>query len=219
MNGRALPGPLFGEPWRRPGKPIDPLSGLDLVSSEMDYFPPRNFDKRAFFHLWGRRMDSRRGRGAGSGGPAASLIEISRVLEETARLVREHAGETAGSGAQAPAADGVSPPQIRAILSLRALRREYLGLEVDDAAWTLMLEAYAARLEGRVVRQERLAHDAAVAPEAAAGAARALIEARIFIAEPDGGDEAPMRLALSDTAAERMRNYLAAAQRIGPMFA
>ena len=153
---------------------------------------------------------------AGAGGPAASLIEISRVLEETARLLREHAGDAPAAAAAAEAsreeAIASAVARVRAILALRRLRRDYLGFEASDAAWSLMLETYAARLDGGRTDETMLGATAGLPHSTALSATRRLVDRGVLAR--DGNV-----VTLSESAAERIESYLAAAQRLAPLFA
>lgn len=153
--------------------------------------------------------------------PAASLIEISRVLEETARLVREHAG--AGAPGSIPEVEREEPETdpgwVRSLLDLRALRREFLGFEASDAALAMMLALYAAGLEGRRLHQTALAVAARVPETTAFRTVYRFLDAGIFTRESDTEDKRLLLLALSDTAAMRLRAYLAAATHIAPLLA
>jgi hypothetical protein len=71
--------------------------------------------------------------------PIASLGEISRVLDETARILRHHAAIAEGLGqhvADEPegAEEGLTAADVRAIIAVRWMRRRYLGFEANDAA-------------------------------------------------------------------------------------
>ena len=146
-------------------------------------------------------------------GPAASLMEISRVLEETARLVRQHAeGPTSSTNELKERVPTIA--QVRAIITARRLRREYLGLDVSDATWAMMLELFAAGLEGRRVHQTMLCVTAAVAQTTALRVTRKLLDAGIFLGAADAKDDRLLILRLSDDAARRIRTYLAATQGI-----
>jgi hypothetical protein len=157
--------------------------------------------------------------GGGRGAPVASLIEISRVLEETARIVREHAVDTVevdgiGAGRQFEAAG------VRAIIAFRRLRREFLGYDATETAWAMLLELYAARLEGRRVSQTRLG--AAVGLPATTGrhVARRLLARGLLVWHPGSG---PGRnaglLDLSEETERRIAAYLAAAADLAPLVA
>lgn len=143
--------------------------------------------------------------------PPVSLLEISRVLEETARLVRQHAGAVLEAPQQRwLAREELSAADVRAIIAVRQMRRRCLGLEASDAAWSMMLELYAARLEGRSLSQTRLAVAAGIAQTTALQATRRLLDAGIFTKAPDPNDKRLLLIGLSGEAAERMCAYLAA---------
>jgi DNA-binding MarR family transcriptional regulator len=153
--------------------------------------------------------------------PAASpvsLVEISRVLEETARLVRQHADAEGEPPATAEPYSPVTAPGVRAIIAARWLRREFLE-GVGEAEWSLMLELYAARLEGRRVHQTGLAVAAGLPQTTALHATRRLIGGGLFAAGPDPHDKRRLLISLSDLAAGRIRAYLTAASRIAPPIA
>ena len=148
--------------------------------------------------------------------PPVSLIEISRVLEETARLLREHAEAEGESGRKFEPHSTGTPAGVRAIIAARWLRREFLGADVGEPEWSLMLELYAARLEGRAVHQTGLAVAAGLPQTTALHATRRLLAAGLFESAPDPGDKRRLLIALSDVTAGRIGAYLAAAARIAP---
>lgn len=149
----------------------------------------------------------------------ASLLAISRVLEETARMLHDWAlsedPPRRSSGEPMP----VTARTVRSIIAARWLRREYLGFEATDSEWSLILELYAARLEGRRVHQTGLCVAAGVAQATAVSATRRLIEAGIFATEPDRSDGRKLLIALTPSAAERLHAYLTAAAGIAPPIA
>ena len=154
-------------------------------------------------------MGTDRGGPAGAA-PAASLIEISRVLEETARIVREHAE---GSGIPTRP---IGAPEVRAILAMRALRAKAMGVELSDAAWAMVLELYAAKLEGRLIYQTRLGVDAGVPQTTALNIVRRMLELGLFVSSAHPDDRRLLVLSLSDEAATRLAGYLAAARAMAP---
>ena len=143
---------------------------------------------------------------AGSPPPPVSLLEISRVLEQAARLVRQHAGEPdepelmpAGTASHA-----------RTIIAFRSLRRRYLDFDPPEAAWSLMLELYALRLEGRSLNQTRLSIAAGVPQATAIQVIRRLLDAGILTTRADPSDKRLLLIDLSDDAAGRVHAYLVA---------
>ena len=139
--------------------------------------------------------------------PPISLLEVSQVLEQAARLVRQHAGEPDGAPEPMEAATAA---HVRTIIAFRSLRRRYLGFDPADAAWSLMLELYAARLEGRSLNQTRLSIAASVPQTTAIQAIRRMIEVGIVTTDADPGDKRLLVIRLSDNGARRMRAYVVA---------
>jgi hypothetical protein len=77
---------------------------------------------------------------AGRAVPVASLLEISRVLDETARILREHvAGEPEPAGPQ-KLRPALTAARVRAIIAIRRRRHESLGVARGDPAWSMLLE-------------------------------------------------------------------------------
>ena len=156
-------------------------------------------------------MDTKRGDSAGAA-PAASLIEISRVLEETARIVRAHA-----EGRRASTHGPIGAQDVRAILAARALRRRHLGLDLSDAAWAMVLELYASKLEGRLVYQTRLGVDAGVPQTTALNTVRRLLELGLFVSGAHPDDKRLIVLTLSHEAADGVAAWLEAARALTPL--
>lgn len=140
--------------------------------------------------------------------PPVGLIEIARVLEESARLLRRHAraaGEMLRSDRETMTAS-----EVRAVIEVRQLRRRYLGIEADDAAWSMMLELYASRLERRHLHQTKLSVCAGVAETTALRVTHKMLTAGLFTAKPHPTDKRLVVIGLSETMAERIRVYLEA---------
>jgi hypothetical protein len=68
--------------------------------------------------------------------------------------VRRHAGEP-----EPPPGLAVTAADVRAIIAARWLRRRCLGFDPGEAGWSMMLELYAARLEGVSMSQTRSIND------------------------------------------------------------
>lgn len=146
----------------------------------------------------------------------SSLLAISRVLEETARMLHDWAlAENPPLRRPGDAPMLVTASTVRTIIAARWLRRDFLGLDVGDPEWSLMLELYAARLEGRQVHQTGLSVAAGVPQSTALQATRRLVEAGIFTTKPDPNDGRKLLVALTAPAAARIHSYLNAAMEIG----
>ncbi|MET1113052.1 MAG: hypothetical protein ABWX67_16160, partial [Allosphingosinicella sp.] len=111
----------------------------------------------------------------------ASLLAISRILEETARMLHDWAvAEDPPLRRPADPPMPVTASLVRTIIAARWLRRDFLGHDAGDPEWSLMLELYAARLEGRQVHQTGLSVAAAVPQSTTLQATRRLVEAGLF---------------------------------------
>lgn len=149
--------------------------------------------------------------------PITSLIEISRVLEETAHILKRHASSDDPAYVDPGRGDLVSAPLVRAVIAARRMRRDYFPDVAGDPAWSMMLELFAAGLEGRRVSQTTLGTLAGVAETTALRLTRALLRQGTFTSHDDPDDRRLILLGLSDHAAGRMRAYLTAAIAAGPL--
>jgi len=113
----------------------------------------------------------------------------------------------------------VTAADVRAVIEVRQLRRRYLGFEADDAAWSMMLELYATRLEARPLHQTRLGMRAGVPETTALRVTRRMLAAGLFTAEPHPADKRLVVIGLSDAIAERIRAYLAASRALAGLAA
>lgn len=149
--------------------------------------------------------------------PVASLLEISRVLEETASIVRRHA--SAGRAGENASGRGelITAALVRSVIAGRRLRRDHFPSISGDPAWSMMLELYAAQLEGRRVSQTLLGTLAGVAETTALRLTKTLLRKGTFTSHDDPDDRRLIMLGLSEETATRMRAYLTAAIAAGPL--
>ncbi|HEX8469339.1 MAG TPA: winged helix DNA-binding protein [Allosphingosinicella sp.] len=145
-----------------------------------------------------------------------SLLAISRVLEETARMLHDWAlAEDPPLRRPTDKPMPVTASLVRTLFAARWLRRDFLGFDAGDPEWSLMLELYAARLEGRQVHQAGLSVAAGVPQSTALQATRRLVEAGLFTTKPDPRDGRKLLVALTAPATARIHSYLTAALEIG----
>ncbi|WP_267347255.1 winged helix DNA-binding protein [Sphingomonas sp. GM_Shp_2] len=159
--------------------------------------------------------------------------EVARIAQALAELARREADAPAGGAADvedrhsafraeparpAPRADPGDAAAVRAIIRRRRMRDAlFPGNLFEDPAWDMLLDLYAARLEGRRVSVSSLCIAAAVAPTTALRWIGKLTEAGLFVREPDPADRRRAFMALSDAAAAKMHDYLAAANGSDPV--
>lgn len=144
---------------------------------------------------------------------AASLAEIGALLEEAARLVHAHALDPSAdllALAEHGALPETNPRWVRALLDVRRLRTEFLGVPVTDTALTILLELYAAALEQRTPSRADLAEAIGLAPVTLASHL-ARLEAATLLTAATAPAAAPT---LTLPAARALRAWLAAAAEI-----
>lgn len=129
------------------------------------------------------------------------------MLEETARILREHA-EARPVAERAQDRPEITAPLVRSLVVARQLRGEYFDVGAGGAAWTMLLELLAARLEGRRVNQRRLARAAGIPETTALHLVRAPAGAGHLTIERDPDCRRDLLIVLSDAAAGRMEEYL-----------
>jgi DNA-binding MarR family transcriptional regulator len=150
--------------------------------------------------------------------------EVARIAELLARLVgRERDG---GGGDEvgdrhigfgfAPPATDADPQAIRQAIRARRLRDAFFGQNLfEDPAWDMLLDLYAAHLEGGQVSVSSLCIAAAVAPTTALRWIGKLTGAGLLERQPDPLDRRRAFMALSAKALRGMEGYVAAVRRAG----
>ncbi len=168
--------------------------------------------------------------GLREGSDAARLArlhaEIARIAEMLARLSgrddavdhEDSVGDRRLGYAAPPGPPGapVTPAEVRRTIRVRRLRDGYLGAGLfEDPAWDMLLDLYAAELEGGRVSVSSLCIAAAVAPTTALRWIGRMIEAGLLERRPDLDDRRRAFMALSARASGAMRGYFAAAAEMG----
>ncbi|QDX26851.1 hypothetical protein FPZ54_13100 [Sphingomonas suaedae] len=171
------------------------------------------------------------------GGAPARLHDAAREREaERLRLLNEEVARLAAVLSELAAEPGrnavrdpgrqyrsgsVSDPHpdpriVRAAIRARRLRDQHFSAELfADPAWDMLLDLYAARLEGRRVSVSSLCIAAAVPPTTALRWIGTMHEGALFEREPDARDRRRAHITLTARAADAMRGYFAAASRMG----
>jgi hypothetical protein len=147
---------------------------------------------------------------------AQSLEAVKRELQRVNRTLRQLTRVRArGTIRYHPAEIGSA--SIRAILAVRRLRDECFGAAVGDHGWSVLLEAYAARLDGRQSPMTGLGLAAGIARSTAHRRVAWLLDRGLLVRHPNPGNRRTAFVAPSDEAADRIAAYLAAAARISPL--
>lgn len=152
--------------------------------------------------------------------------EVARIAETLARLTRDDAGlgerptsslgdRRFGYGAP-PSDDGIGPQDLRQAIRARRLRGQFFEQTLlEDPAWDMLLDLYAAELERAQVSVSSLCIAAAVAPTTALRWIAKMTEAGLLERHPDPFDRRRAFMALSTIARDGLRGYFAAARRAG----
>ncbi|WP_156442627.1 MULTISPECIES: hypothetical protein [unclassified Sphingomonas] len=131
---------------------------------------------------------------------------VRRELREPGRGYRPEPG-----GEPDPA-----PRTVRATIRARRLRDQHFTPELfADPAWDMLLDLYAARLEGSRVSVSSLCIAASVPPTTALRWIGTMHDAGLFEREADPGDRRRAHITLSARAVDAMRGYFTAVARLG----
>ncbi|THD38364.1 MAG: hypothetical protein E7773_01020 [Sphingomonas sp.] len=149
------------------------------------------------------------------------VARISRVLARLSADERRSGGVADRKIAYAapPTAPAVISPtgaEIRRVIRARRMRDQFFadGL-FEDPAWDMLLDLYAAEIEGAQVSVSSLCIAAAVAPTTALRWIARMTDAGLFVRQPDPFDRRRAFLALSESAREKMGRYFAALRQNG----
>ena len=114
----------------------------------------------------------------------------------------------------------VSVGDVRKMIRARRLRDRFMPADLfGEAAWDMLLDLMAARIEGARVAVSSLCIAAAVPPTTALRAIRGMTERGLFVRVADEHDKRRVYIELSDNSAEAMRSYLSAVKQQGSDFA
>lgn len=149
--------------------------------------------------------------------------EVARIAEALARLsVQEDEDRRGGVGdrhqsfhAAPPRAPPGDAERVRRMIRARRLRDGFFeGGLFEEPAWDMLLDLYAAHLEGTRVSVSSLCIAAAVAPTTALRWIGKMTEAGLFARQPDPADRRRAFMVLTERALEGMRGYLNALRRL-----
>jgi hypothetical protein len=114
----------------------------------------------------------------------------------------------------------VSVAEVRGMIRARRLRDRFLPSDLfGEAAWDMLLDLMAARIEGTQVAVSSLCIASAVPPTTALRAIRGMTERGLFVRVADHNDKRRIFIELSSATADAMRSYLSAAKQQGSVFA
>lgn len=140
-------------------------------------------------------------------GRAHNLQQMTRELKRIERLLAWVSSELVRP-------PGLDARAVRAILAARRLREDCFRPPVGEVGWTLLLDAFAARLEGGGLAMTTIGAAAGVPRSTAHRWATHLLDRGLFVRLPHQGDQRGGPLVLSAAAAESVSAYLAAALKL-----
>jgi hypothetical protein len=109
---------------------------------------------------------------------------------------------------EAESDDRVKAKRVRHLIRQRRAREQYFPAELfADPAWDMLLDLYAARLEGQVVSVSSLCIAAAVPATTALRWIKTLTDSGLFLREADARDGRRIFIAMSDRAFTGMERY------------
>jgi len=146
------------------------------------------------------------------------LQQLSEEAARIASVLASLSGEEGGDGAAREESEGagVDATYVRSIIRARRMRDQYFRGELfADPAFDMLLDLYAARLEGARVAVSSLCIAAAVPATTALRWIKALTDKGLLVRAADPQDGRRVYIALSDEAGRAMGRYLRAVQRSG----
>lgn len=147
---------------------------------------------------------------------AATLAELTRIAVPGPAPERVRAKATGFRAEGTDDAPDVSAVDVRAAIRARRLRSQFFAEALfADPAWDMLLDLYAAHLDGVQVSVSSLCIAAAVPPTTALRWISTLHDAGLFERRADPSDRRRAYIALSDTGLSAMRDFLAATRRSG----
>lgn len=148
--------------------------------------------------------------------------EVGRIAAVLARLAAEEDGSALADRRPAydpgpsALAETVHPSTVRRAIRARRLRSTVFGEDLfEDPAWDMLLDLFAAELEGGPVSVSSLCIAAAVAPTTALRWIGRLTQFGLFERRPDPQDRRRAFMALTPRGSATMRGYVAALDRAG----
>jgi len=147
--------------------------------------------------------------------PAHELKALSRELQRVNRTLRRLTC-TDASRRRWSRPPEINAAAVRAIVAARRLRDEHFGAELDDQAWSVLLEAFAARLDGRASAMNRVGAATGIARSTAHRRVAWLLDRGLLVRQAGRSNGSGAVVGPSEDAAGRIAAYLAAAARISP---
>jgi len=143
-----------------------------------------------------------------------TLAEVSRELAGWVPVLRRLAEAEALRDLALGHSAEITAPTVRSIIAARRLRDEYFWPAMNETAWTLLLELFASRLEGRRLDAADLS-EATDIPFATSLHWIDWLAGRGVVLRTDKAKDGSV-VDLTDSGADEMRAYLLASLRLSP---
>jgi hypothetical protein len=140
-------------------------------------------------------------------GRAQNLQQMTRDLRRIERVLAWISGELTRP-------PGLDANGVRGILAARRLREDCFRPPVGEVGWALLLDAFAARLEGRGIAMTAIGAPAGIPRSTAHRWAAHLLDRGLLVRLGEDGDRRAGPIGLSAAAAESVRAYLEAALKL-----
>ncbi len=145
---------------------------------------------------------------------AATLAEVSQELSALMPTLRRLADSAAFRQVAGSPSFEITSATLRSIIAARRLRDEYFWPSMNENAWSVLLQLFANRLEGRRLDLATLSAETDVSSDSVLHwidwiAARGMVSRKYAEAENALVD-------LTDEGADRMRSYLLASLSLSP---
>lgn len=150
-----------------------------------------------------RYLDARRAQYEGA--------QMSSVTQQLAQLVSALGPRALEARAETPLSDKDVSATLRTIISSRSMRARYFPSQIfADPAWDILLDLTRARLDGQQVSVSSVCIAASVPMSTALRWVRQMVDAGLLRRWTDPKDRRRDLIALTDTTAAHMRDYLSA---------
>lgn len=173
------------------------VEAVDLLAKPISFEAYSAALRRAMRYLAGRR-----------GGDSSNIADFGQQI---ARLVSVLEGKTLEAPDQVVASDQDVSSTLRTIISSRNLRSRFFPSQIfADPAWDILLDLARAKLEGQQVSVSSVCIAASVPMSTALRWVRQMTDAGLLRRWTDPKDRRRDLIALTETTAAQMRDYLAA---------
>ncbi|HMJ92980.1 MAG TPA: hypothetical protein VK472_02640 [Allosphingosinicella sp.] len=141
---------------------------------------------------------------------------ISRDLLEISQTIQAHARREDQRNKALAYQVSISAPCVHAILFTRRLRKDFLGIEIPERAWEMLLVVLAARLDRAELTEEDVGNSCGMGARTTTRWVGRLEKEGFLVRKEAKEGDGRVLIDLNDTAATRLCNYLDAALQISP---